>query len=133
MSRHLSPASPYFQDWQKPAGMIDFMMFFLMHEPMHLSTFDLGPNERQGLITEREIGLGKLLLPHLRRAVTISNVLDIRTIEGTRMAEALDALRCAVVLVNEGGSILHANRAAEACQWRCRSTGRHLLRKSHII
>jgi DNA-binding CsgD family transcriptional regulator len=29
------------------------------------------------------------------------------------MAEALDALRCAVVLTNERGSILHANRAAE--------------------
>jgi DNA-binding CsgD family transcriptional regulator len=93
--------------------MVDTMMFFLMHEPMHLSTFGVGRNERQGLISEREIGLGKLLLPHLRRAVTISKVLDVRTIVGERMAEALDALRCAVVLVNEGGSILHANRAAE--------------------
>src|SRR5260370_21088279 len=29
------------------------------------------------------------------------------------MAEALDALRCAVVLTNEHGTILHANRSAE--------------------
>jgi DNA-binding CsgD family transcriptional regulator len=117
MSRHLSPTyieeSPYFQEWQNPAGMVDFMLFFLMHEPTHLSTFGVGRNERQGIITEREIELGKLLLPHLRRAVTISNLLDIRTIEGTRMAEALHALRCAVVLTNEHGAILHANRAAE--------------------
>jgi len=117
MSRHLSPAyiekSPYFQEWQKPAGMVDFMMFFLMHEPMHLSTFGVGRNERQGLITEREIEFGKLLLPHLRRAVTISKVLDVRTIEGTRMAEALDALRCAVLFTNEHSTILQANRAAE--------------------
>jgi hypothetical protein len=59
MSRHLSPAyiekSPYFQEWQKPAGMVDFMMFFLMHEPMHLSTFGLGRNERQGIITDRSV------------------------------------------------------------------------------
>jgi len=40
-------------------------------------------------------------------------VLDVRTIVGTRMAEALDALRCAVVLTNEHGTILHANRVAE--------------------
>src|SRR6266849_4793561 len=33
--------------------------------------------------------------------------------QGARMAEALDALRCAVVLTNEHGTILHANRAAE--------------------
>jgi DNA-binding CsgD family transcriptional regulator/PAS domain-containing protein len=117
MSRHLSPAyiekSPYFQEWQNPTGMMDFMVFFLMHQPMHLSTFGVGRNERQGLITDREIELGRLLLPHLRRAVTISNVLDVRTIVGTRMAEALDALRCAVVLTNEHGTILHANRSAE--------------------
>jgi hypothetical protein len=117
MSRHLSPAyiekSPYFQEWQNPAGTVDFMVFFLMHEPMHLSTFSVGRNERQGLITELEIEFGKLLLPHLRRAVTISNLLDIRTIEGTRMAETLDALRCAVLLTNEHGTILHANHSAE--------------------
>jgi DNA-binding CsgD family transcriptional regulator/PAS domain-containing protein len=117
MSRHLSRAyiekSPYFQEWQNPAGMVDFMMFFLMHEPMHLSTFGAGRNARQGIITDREIELGKLLLPHLRRAVTISKLLDVRTIEGARMAEALDALRCSVVLTNEHGAILHANRAAE--------------------
>jgi DNA-binding CsgD family transcriptional regulator len=57
--------------------------------------------------------LGKLLLPHLRRALTISKVLDVRTIAGARMAETLDALRCAVVLTNEHGTILHANRAAK--------------------
>ncbi len=45
--------------------------------------------------------------------MTISQVLDVRTIAGERMAEALDALRCAVVLTNEYGTILHANRVAE--------------------
>jgi DNA-binding CsgD family transcriptional regulator/PAS domain-containing protein len=116
-SRHLSSAfieaSPYFQEWVKPTGMIDTMQLVLMRAPMLLACFAAGRNERQGLITEREIELGKLLLPHLRRAVTISEVLDVRTIVGERMAEALDALRCAVVLVNEHGTILHANRAAE--------------------
>jgi DNA-binding CsgD family transcriptional regulator len=89
------------------------MQCFLMRTPTHLSLLSLGRNERQGIITEREIELGKLLLPHLRRALTISKVLDVRTIEGTRTAEALDALRCAVLLTNEHGRILHANRAAE--------------------
>ena len=117
ISRHISPTyfetSPHFHQWAKPLGMVDFMVFFLKSTPMHLSCFSGGRHEREGIITEREIELGKLLLPHLRRAVTISEVLDVRTIVGTRMAEALDALRCAVVLANEGGSILHANRAAE--------------------
>ncbi len=112
-SRHLTNAdietSPYFQEC-KAAGIVDMMQFFLVHEPMHFSGLGVGRHERQGLITDREIEVGRLLLPHLRRALTISKVLDVRTIEVARMAETLDALRCAVVLTNEHGTILHANR-----------------------
>jgi len=117
VSRHFSPAyierSPFFQEWERPIGTVDSMRLFLMHTPMHHAGIGVGRNERQGLITEREIELGRLLLPHLRRAVTISKVLNVRTIAGARMDEALDALRCAVVLTNEHGAILHANRSAE--------------------
>jgi DNA-binding CsgD family transcriptional regulator/PAS domain-containing protein len=116
-SRHLTAAyfetSPFWQEWVRPNGIADIMTFFLMHTPMHFSLFGVVRDERQGLITECEIELGKLLLPHLRRAVTISKALDVRTIVGARMAETLDALRCAVVLTNEHGTILHANRSAE--------------------
>lgn len=48
-----------------------------------------------------------------RRLQSIGEVLDARTIERARMAQALDALRCAVVLTDAGGTILHANVAAE--------------------
>jgi DNA-binding CsgD family transcriptional regulator len=70
-------------------------------------------NVLQGPFTDREIEIGGLLLPHVKRAVTISNVLDARTIEQARMAEALDALQCGVVLTDASGTILHANRSAE--------------------
>jgi DNA-binding CsgD family transcriptional regulator/PAS domain-containing protein len=117
VSRHFSTAyietSPYFQEWARSTGTVDTMALFLMHTPLHLAGLYLGRNVRQGIFTEREIMLAKLLLPHVRRAVTISNVLDVRTIVGERMAEALDALRCAVLLINEHGTILHANHSAE--------------------
>jgi DNA-binding CsgD family transcriptional regulator/PAS domain-containing protein len=117
VSRHVPASyietSPYFQEAVKPCGIVDMMLFFLIYEPTHFSGFGISRHERQGIFTEREIELGKLLLPHLRRAVTISNVLDARAITGSRMAETLDALRCAVVLANERGTILHANRSAQ--------------------
>jgi DNA-binding CsgD family transcriptional regulator len=104
--------SPYFQASRK-RGIVDVMQFILINEPSHFSNFAVTRNESQGVITDREIELGKLLLPHLRRAMTISKMLDLRTVEGVRMAQALDALRCAVLLTNESGAILHANSAAE--------------------
>src|SRR5262245_38165517 len=117
ISRHISQAdiesSPYFQDCLKPQGLVDVMMYFLLHTSARLGAIGMARHEKQGLISEREIELGGLLLPHIRRAVTISNVLDARTIERARMADALDALRCAVVLADARGAILHANDAAE--------------------
>jgi DNA-binding CsgD family transcriptional regulator/PAS domain-containing protein len=117
VSRHVTTAyietSPHFQEFLRPSGVVDAMTFFLMHTPVHMSCFSCFRRDGQGIIMDREIELGKLLLPHLRRAVTISNVLDVRTIEGARMTETLNALRCAVVLTNEHGTILQANRSAE--------------------
>ena len=115
-SRDLPPGymdtSPYFQASRK-RGIVDVMQFILINEPAHFSNFAVTRHEDQGPITDREIELGKLLLPHLRRAMTISTMLDVRTVEGVRMAQALDALRCAVLLTNENRAILHANRTAE--------------------
>jgi DNA-binding CsgD family transcriptional regulator/PAS domain-containing protein len=117
ISRHVSAAeldaSPYYQECYRGQNMVDAVQYFLMHTPERFSGFAAGRHDRQGVITEREIRLGELLLPHIRRAVTISNVLDARTIERTRMAQVLDTLQCGVVLARENGAILYANRSAE--------------------
>jgi DNA-binding CsgD family transcriptional regulator/PAS domain-containing protein len=105
--------APYVQCCLKPRGIVDIMHLFLMHTPSHFSELVVGRHQRHGPITNREIEIGMLLLPHLRRAVTISNVLDTREIERAYMAEALDALHHGVVLINSKGTILHTNRLAE--------------------
>jgi DNA-binding CsgD family transcriptional regulator len=114
LPRELFETSPYARNCLTPLGITDISHFFLVATPSHFSEIVIARHLRHGVMTDREIELGKLLLPHLRRAVTISNVLDARTIERARMAEALDALRCAVVLTDERGRILHPNRSAEA-------------------
>ena len=113
MSRSQLAASRYAQEWGKPQSLIDYMDFFLIHSPTRLASLGFSRHERDGDFTEREIEIGRLLIPHLRRAVTISNVLDTQAIEKARMAEALDALKLGVVLANGDSRILHANRVAE--------------------
>lgn len=115
-SRQLKPDylehSLYIQCCLKPLGIVDIMHQFLVYTPAHFSELVLGRHERHGPITDREVEIMALLQPHLRRAVTISNVLDVHAIERARMAEALDAVRCGIVLTNGEGNILHANRSA---------------------
>lgn len=105
--------SDYARNCLEPLGLVDVAHFILIRTRANFSELVLWRQRRQGIITEREIELGALLLPHLRRAVTISKVLDLRAVERGRMAEALDALRHGVLLTDERGFILHANRSAE--------------------
>jgi DNA-binding CsgD family transcriptional regulator len=116
-SRHIPLAdqetSPYIRECWNAQGIVDTITYFLMHTPTRFSGLALGRHKQYGIITNREIELGALLLPHIRRAVTISNVLDAATIERARMADALNALRCAVLLTDARGTILHANRTGE--------------------
>jgi DNA-binding CsgD family transcriptional regulator len=119
---HNIEASPYARECLSPQAIVDVAHLFLISTPTHFSELVLFWQEQHGVMTGREIELGALLLPHLRRAVTISNVLDIRTIESSRMNVALDALRQGVVFTNDRRAIVHANRSAE-----------HMLRNGSLI
>jgi DNA-binding CsgD family transcriptional regulator/PAS domain-containing protein len=117
VSRHLPrdyiENSPYIQECLKPHGVCDIITYFLLHTSTRLAGLAFGRHERNGVYTERELELGRLLLPHVRRAVTISNALDVNAIKHVRTAQLLDGLRCAVLLTDERGAILYANRSAE--------------------
>ena len=56
----------------------------------------------------------RLLAPHIRRAVLIAKVVDFKRDEAEMFAETLDGLRAAVIRVDAGGRIVHANAAAHA-------------------
>jgi DNA-binding CsgD family transcriptional regulator/PAS domain-containing protein len=117
ISRHVPPSyletSPYYRECLQPQGIADILQHKLVDTQNRHALFGVSKNTKQGLVTEREMELAALLLPHLRRAVMISDVLDIRTIKHARMTETLDALRCGVILTNAQSAILHANAAAE--------------------
>jgi hypothetical protein len=91
---------------------VDTAQIHLMRAPTRYSALGFGRKESVGVFGDREIEIMRLLVPHVRRAVTISNVLDAQAVETARMAETLDALKLGVVLANEDSRILHANRAA---------------------
>jgi DNA-binding CsgD family transcriptional regulator len=113
MPRAVVEGTRYIQEVLKPAHIIDLLSLHLLLTPTRVASLGMGRHESKGAIAQREIELAALLLPHLRRAVMISDVLDLSTIERTRMAEALDALRCGVVLIDMNAAILHANSSAE--------------------
>lgn len=111
--KHYFDSSPYVRECLRPLGIVDVAHYFLVSTPACFSELVLAKQNRLGILTKSEIEDGIILLPHLRRAVMISNVLDLHILERDQMAETLDALRNGVILTNDRGTILHANRSAE--------------------
>lgn len=115
-SRHLSAdyvsQSPYVRDVLVPMELCDVMHLFLMKTQTHVSELVVMHHVRHGPVTEGEIELAKLLLPHLRRAISISRILEAKEVERACFAETLDAMNVGVILTAEDGKILHRNAVA---------------------
>lgn len=100
--------------WQAAgrAGIVDAAALLLARTPTRLSLLAMARREAQGRFADRDMATMRLLLPHVRRAVAISTVLDAMSLEKSRLGETLDALDLGVILAGEDGEILHSNRCA---------------------
>jgi DNA-binding CsgD family transcriptional regulator/PAS domain-containing protein len=105
-------ANRFYVEWMSPQGLIDAILMYLMRSPNRFAMVWLARHESVGLITDREVRLLRLLAPHLRRAVTITDLIDMKALEAASFGSALDTLAPGIVLVAEDGTILHANRTA---------------------
>jgi DNA-binding CsgD family transcriptional regulator len=56
----------------------------------------------------------RLLAPHLRRAILIGKVIDLKVIEAATFADALDGLSAGMFLVDANARMVHANTAGHA-------------------
>jgi DNA-binding CsgD family transcriptional regulator len=53
----------------------------------------------------------RLIVPHIRRAVLVSRLVDLKTADAANLAGALDGLSAAMCAVDPAGRIVHANTA----------------------
>jgi DNA-binding CsgD family transcriptional regulator len=62
---------------------------------------------------ERDVSVFKLLSPHVRRALAISDALDIRALRSEMLERTLDGLVSGVYLTARDGRVVYMNAAAE--------------------
>lgn len=105
---------PFFTEWAEPAGYRDVAACVVARSENRLATFHLQTPPTRDLVGPRDFAILKLLYPHLRRAVTIGDLLDMRSIAKAAFEATLDTLAVAVVLVDAEARIRHANAAAQA-------------------
>ena len=56
----------------------------------------------------------RLIVPHIRRAVLIGKVIELKKTEAASLADTLDGIGAGMLLVDATGRIVHANAAGHA-------------------
>jgi DNA-binding CsgD family transcriptional regulator/PAS domain-containing protein len=105
--------SRFYRELLKPYGCLDFIGIIALRTGdrvawVHASRTDSAPRYGSG-----DIGLFQLLSPHVCRALTISNALDIRTLRSEMLEATLDGLAAGVYLARRDGRVVYMNAAAE--------------------
>ena len=101
-----------YREWAEPQGVCDFIQTAALRTPDRIGLFSAYRSNRAGRFTNRDVNIMRLLAPHIRRAVTISDLMDLKRLEARAVEVTLDNLSAGVVVVANDSRILHANEAA---------------------
>ena len=88
-----------YREWAEPQGVCDFIQTAALRTPDRMGLFSAYRSSSVGRFTEREVDIMRLLAPHIRRAVTISDLMDLKRLEAHAVAVTLDNLSAGVVVV----------------------------------
>jgi PAS domain-containing protein len=105
--------SRFFRDVLKPFGLMDILWFPALRTGGRMASMHASRRDTAPCYEAREVGLFKLLAPHVCRALAISDLLDIRALRSEMLERTLDALAAGVFLTARDGRVVYMNAAAE--------------------
>jgi len=104
----------FYKEWVKPQGWIDNILVILEKSKAIQAEHVVFRSERDGLADEPARQRMRLVVPHMRRAVLIGDVIDLKNAETSTFADTLDGLSAGMFLVDDSGRIMHANESGHA-------------------
>src|SRR6266704_2016224 len=107
-------ATGFYLEWAQPQGLIDFVSAVIDRSATSVAMFGVFRHERNGFVDDETRHRMRLIAPHIRRAVMIARMFDLRIAEVATFADTLDGLDAGLCLVDAGGRLIHANAAGQA-------------------
>ena len=92
MERVGQPGRKIYDDWTQPQGLSEVMQTVVLRQSHRLAVFNANRHESVAELTDAELTITRLLVPHIRRAVTIIDILDVRQLEIQTLAATLDSI-----------------------------------------
>lgn len=105
---------PFFNEWALPSGRRDTVGCVVMKNPGRFAMFALHTSTDRDLVGPRELAIARLLVPHVRRAVTIGDLLNMATSQAATLQATLDKMSAAVVVTDADARVILCNAAGEA-------------------
>jgi DNA-binding CsgD family transcriptional regulator/PAS domain-containing protein len=105
--------SRFYREVLRPFGLLDMIWFPALRTGGRMASMHASRSEKAPHYQQLEIGLFKLLSPHVCRALTISDALDIRALRSEMLEKTLDVLVAGVFLTSRDGRVVYMNAAAE--------------------
>ena len=105
--------SKFYQEWCKPQGLRDAIVLKALQTGKRVGMLVANRLESYPRYGDAEVRLMTLLSPHICRAITISDVLNLKTIRSEALEATLDTLASGVYLTDRHGRVVFMNRAAE--------------------
>jgi DNA-binding CsgD family transcriptional regulator len=102
----------FYREWVRPQGLVDFLSAVLDRSTTSVAMFGIFRHERNGVVDAEARRRMQLVVPHVRRAVLIGRMFDLKAAEAATFADTLDGLNAGMFLVGADGQIVHANPAA---------------------
>lgn len=101
----------FYEEWAKPQGLVDFVSAVLDKSVTSAALFGVFRHERDGIVDDETRRRMRLIVPHIRRAVLVGRLIDLKSAEAATFADTLDGLSAGICLVDSSGRIVHANAA----------------------
>ncbi|HEU5017153.1 MAG TPA: helix-turn-helix transcriptional regulator [Pseudolabrys sp.] len=104
----------FYKEWVKPQRLVDHVTVVLDKSNTGVALFGVFRHERDGVADAEARRRMRLIAPHVRRAVLIGHVIDLKTAEAATFADTLDGLGAGLFMLDGSGRIVHANAAGHA-------------------
>ena len=101
----------FYKEWAQPQGLVDFVSAVLDKSVTSAALFGVFRSERDGVVDDEARRRMQLIVPHIRRAVLVGRLIDLKSAQAATFADTLDGLSAGICLTDASGRIVHANAA----------------------
>jgi DNA-binding CsgD family transcriptional regulator len=113
ISREQLQATRFYKEWLSQTGYGDNTIAIIEKSPAAVTCL-IATHSIRVWGNPKPVRRMELLVPHVRRAVAIGDVIQRHKIEAETLSSAIDAVSAGVFLMGEAGSVVRANVAARA-------------------